>query len=271
MVSPSPDVTVSGAMCCAEGECGPPCLGAPQGDGVGVGDAAALLLGDTRRDVGTRVTVAYLERWGVLWWGGHFVVSVTVTATGSSAATVLVGTPWGDAVRLLQIARASGLAEPWVRVCWGWVSVLNPQLGFGSQRCISGLVPCAQPDPAVRSDPGLWEQHSDPAALLRQHWVKVLLGGRGRGVWAVRPGPAGRWHSTCISHGGDAGGAARGGGCCSHTPRPQAQLGAELTSVVWQEGPPRGRCHPWVWGVLGGWGRDGLVPPALEPWGHLAA
>lgn len=61
VVSPSPDVTVSGAMCCAEGECGPPCLGAPQGDGVGVGDAAALLLGDTRRDVGTRVTVAYLE------------------------------------------------------------------------------------------------------------------------------------------------------------------------------------------------------------------
>lgn len=101
-----------------------------------MGDAAALLLGDTKRDVGTRVTVACLEQWGVLWWGGHFVVSVTVTATGSSVATVLVGTPWGDAVRLLQIARALGLAEPRVRGCWGWVSVLNSQLGFGSQRCI---------------------------------------------------------------------------------------------------------------------------------------
>lgn len=79
-------------------------------------------------------------------------------------------------------------------------------------------------------------------------------------VQAVWPGPAGRWHSTCISHSGDAGGAARGGGCCSHAPRPRAQLDAELTSVVWQEGPPRGHC-PAGYGVCWEVGsRMGLCP-----------
>lgn len=78
----------------------------------------------------------------------------------------------------------------------------------------------------------------DPAASLSWGRLAGVLG---------QLGPAGRWHSTCISHRpvacqrGDAGGPCAGVARCSHAPGSACLCSAaELTSVVWQEELPRG-------------------------------
>jgi len=121
---------------------------------------------------------------------------------------------------------------------------------------------------------GLWGQGLSPLGLgTPQHCF--LLGRLAKvSGW---PGPEGRWHSTCISHRpaacqhGDAGGPCAGAACCSHAAG-STRLGsaAELTSVVWQEEPPRGcPCPapqsrggcPRDWGCFSG--EAGWARPAL--------
>lgn len=139
----------------------------------------------------------------------------------------------------------------------------------------------------------MWVCDPNPCLGLRGQGPSILVPtaspSLGRPVrvlgWHRAVGPEGRWHSTCISHRpvacqrGDAGGPCAGAARCSHAAG-SARLGstAELTSVVWQEEPPRGvparplshsTCPPGL-GVFvspeqgEGKGRqDTLWPPAL--------